>query len=180
MFKVQYIQVREQRHLLKHASGASGPERILGPWVPRASRANGSSIVEPRAPGANFPRFWPTGTTHKNYKITASTEIVPGTCHNRPWSPLGSILQRFSSLFGPFRPLNVEKNVVPDRGRQKYTEKRRRWCQNGASGVHMASQGPPRVSKTPPKSLPNSSKNDVLGPGPPRRPPKVPPGSKQY
>ena len=83
-------------------------------------------------------------------------------------------------IFGPFRPLNVEENGVPDGGRQKYTEKRRRWCQNGASGVHMASQGCPRVSKMPPKSLPNSSKNCVLGPGPPRRPPKAPPGSKKY
>ena len=84
--------------------------------------------------------------------------------------------------FGIVFASKVEKNRVPHRRPQKSTQKCRRRRQNGASGVHRASQGYPMRLKMASKSLENSSKNEVPATGHPRRSPKArkpPPGSKK-
>ena len=83
------------------------------------------------------------------------------------------------AILASFLPPKVEQNMVPDRGRQKYTQKRRRWRPNGGTGGHMVAQGYPMGPQTTPKCLQNSSKNEVPGPGAPPKAPKAPPGSKK-
>ena len=71
------------------------------------------------------------------------------------------------------------ENVVPDHGRNKSSQKRRRCRPNGARGVHMAPQGYPMVSNMAPKSIKKLFKTEVPGPGPPQRLPKAAPGPQK-
>ena len=88
---VECIQVREQRHLLKHASGASGPERIPGRHAAR------------QPPSPHFvegvccePRRSAEGKLLLKVLRSAFVGLALGMCSASSWQALG----RFSAVFG--------------------------------------------------------------------------------